>query len=95
MLDDQLLLVSSSGGLASFRCFLDRFRSNFFKLDPNLVFLALFLALVVIKLLLVLPYKCITVATTVTLPVLAISIAFSSALVLLIGIWSVTLIRRG
>ncbi len=55
-----LLLASSCGGWASFRCFLDQFRPNFFKLDPNLVFLALFLALIVIKLLPELPYKCIT-----------------------------------
>ncbi len=33
-----LLLVSFGGGWASFGCFLDRFRSNFFDLDPNLVF---------------------------------------------------------
>jgi hypothetical protein len=75
-----LLLASSSGGWASFRCFLDQFRPNFFKLDPILVFFALFLALVGIKLLSVLPYKCITATTLVTLPVLAISRAFSSAL---------------
>ncbi len=90
-----LLLASSSGGWASFRCFLDQFRPNFFKLDPILVFLAHFLALVVIELFLSLPYKCITMTTAVTLPVLAISIAFLSALLLLIGIWSVTLIGRG
>jgi hypothetical protein len=90
-----LSLASSSGGWPSFRRFLDQFRPNFFKLDPNLVYLALFLALVGIKLLLVLPYKCITATAMVTLPVLAISRAFSSALVLLIGIWSVTLIGWG
>ncbi len=89
-----LSLASSSGGWASFRHFLYQFRPNFFKLDPNLVLLAPFLALVVIKLLLVLPYKCITATTIVTLPVLAILRAFSSPLVL-IKIWSVTLIRQG
>jgi hypothetical protein len=39
-----LLLVSSRGGWASFRCFLDQFRLNSFDLDSNLVFLALILA---------------------------------------------------
>ncbi len=89
-----LSLESSGGGCASFRCFLDQSRPTFFNLDPNLVFLALFLALVLIELLLVLPYKCITATTAVTLPGLAIPRAFSSALVQIM-IWSVTLIRRG
>jgi hypothetical protein len=94
-LTTSLLLASSSSGWATFRCFLDQFRPNFFELDPNLVCLLLFLALVVIKLFLVLPYECFTATTVVTLPVLAISRAFSSALLLLIRIWSVTLIGRG
>ncbi len=59
-----LLLVCSGGGWASFRHFLDQFRSNFFNLDCNLVFLALTLALALIELLLALPYKCITATTT-------------------------------
>jgi hypothetical protein len=52
-----LSLVSFGGGSASFWHFLDQFRSNFFNLDSNLVFLALILALSLIDLLLVLPYK--------------------------------------
>jgi hypothetical protein len=75
-----LSLVSFGGGSASFRHFLDQFRSNFFDLDSNLVFLALILALSLIDLLLVLPYKCITTTTTVTFPVFAFSRAFTSAL---------------
>ncbi len=89
-----LSLVSSSGDWASFIRFLDQFRPNFFQLDPSLVFLALLLLLAVIKLLSVLPYKCITATTVVTLPVLATLRAFSSALLSLIGFWSVTLIRQ-
>ncbi len=41
------------------------------------------------------PYKCNTATTAVTLPVLTVSTAFSSALLSLIGICSVTLIGRG
>jgi hypothetical protein len=93
-LTTSLLLTSFGGGWASFRCFLDQFRPNFFDFDSNLVLLALFLALVFIELLLVLPYKCITMTTVVTLAVFAISRAFSSARVL-IGIWSMTLIGQG
>jgi hypothetical protein len=90
-----LSLVSFGGGLASFRHFLDQFRSNFFDLDSNLVFLALILALSLIYLFLVLPYKCITTATMVTFPVFAFSRAFTSALLLLFETESVTLIGRG
>jgi hypothetical protein len=77
-----LLLVSSRGGWASFRQFLDQFRPNFFFLDSNLVFLALTLAVALIELLLALPYKCITTTTAVTFFVFAFSRAFTSALVL-------------
>ncbi len=65
-LTTSLLLASSGGDWASFRCFLDQSRPKFFDLDPNLFFLALFLALVLIELLLVLPYKCIAATTAVT-----------------------------
>ncbi len=41
-LTNSLLLVSFGGSWASFSCVLDQFRLNFFNLDPNLVFLALF-----------------------------------------------------
>jgi hypothetical protein len=88
-----LLLVSFGGDWASFRCFLDQFRPNFFDLDSNLVFLALILALALIELLLVLPYKCITATTAVTFPVFAFSRAFTSAL-LLFQTGSETLIGR-
>jgi hypothetical protein len=71
---------------------LDRFRSNFFDLHPNLVFLALILELALIELLLALPYKCITATTAVTFPVFAFSRAFTSAL-LLFETRSVALIR--
>ncbi len=81
-----LLLASSGSGKASFGCFLDQFRPNFFDLDLNLVFLTLFLAIVLINLIFESPYKCITATTAVTLPVLAVSTAFSSALLSLIGI---------
>jgi hypothetical protein len=74
--------VSYGGNWASFRCFLDRFRPNFFDLDSTLVFLALTLALALIELLLALPYKFITATTAVTFPVFAFSRAFTSALVL-------------
>jgi hypothetical protein len=86
--------VSFGGNWASFRCFLDRFRPNFFDLDSNLVFLALILALALIELLLALPYECITATTTVTFPVFAFSRAFTSAL-LLFEMGSMTLIGRG
>ncbi len=45
-----LLLVSFDARPASFRHFLDQFSSNFFDLDSNLVFLALILAVALIKL---------------------------------------------
>ncbi len=86
-----LLLVSFGGGLASFKCFFDHFRSNFFDLYSNLVFLALILALLLIDLFVVLPYKCITATIAVTFPVFAFSRAFASAL-LLFETESVTLI---
>jgi hypothetical protein len=89
-----LLLVSFGGSSASFRPFFDRFRSNFFDLDYNLVFLALVLALLLIDLLVVLPYKCITATTAVTFPIFAFSRAFISALSLF-EMESVTLIERG
>jgi hypothetical protein len=89
-----LSLVSFGGGSASFRHFLDQFRSNFFNLDSNLVFLALILALSLIDLILVLPYKCITTTTALTFPVFAFSRAFTSALSLF-ETESVTLIGRG
>ncbi len=47
-LTPSLLLASSGGGWASFRCFLDQSRPNFFNFNPNLVCFALFLALVLI-----------------------------------------------
>jgi uncharacterized membrane protein YesL len=86
--------VSFGGGSASFRHFLDQFRSNFFDLDSGWVFLALILALLLIDLLLVLPYKCITANTVVALPVFAFSSAFTSALSLF-EMESVTLIGWG
>ncbi len=89
-----LLLVSFGGGSASFRPYFDHFRSNFINLDSNLVFLALILASLLIDLLVVLPYKCITTTTAVTFPVFAFSIAFASAL-LLFETESATLIGRG
>jgi hypothetical protein len=89
-----LLLVSFGGGSASFRCFFDCFRSNFFDLDSNLVFLALILALLLIDLLVVSPYKCITATTAVTFPIFAFSRAFISALSLF-EMESVTLTGRG
>jgi hypothetical protein len=89
-----LSLVSSGGGCASVGCFSDQFRSNFFNLDSNLVFLALILALALIELLLALLYKCITMTTTVTFPVFAFSRAFTSALSLF-EMGSVTLIGQG
>jgi hypothetical protein len=88
------LLVSFGGGLASFRPFYDHFRSNFIDLDSNLVFFALILASLLIDLLVVLPYKCITGTTVVTFPIFAFSRAFASALILF-ETESVTLIRRG
>jgi hypothetical protein len=94
LLTNGLLLASSGGRWASVRCILCQFRPNFFYLDPNLVFLALFLALALGTVFLVLPKICITVTTVVTLPVLAFSRAFSSAL-LLTETGSVTLIRWG
>jgi hypothetical protein len=54
-LTNSLLLASSGGHWAPFRCVLGQFRPKFFDLDTNLVFLPLFLALVLGKLLLVLP----------------------------------------
>ena len=89
-----LLLVSFGGGLASFRRFFDHFRSNFFDLDSNLVFLALILALLLIDLLVVSPCKCIIATTAVTFPIFAFSRAFISALSLF-ETESVTLIGRG
>ncbi len=74
--------MSFGGGSASFRRFFDRFRSNFFDLDSNLVFLALILALLLIDLFVVWPYKCITVTIVVTFHVFAFSRAFASALLL-------------
>jgi hypothetical protein len=68
--------------LAFFRPFFDHFRSNFIDSDSNLVFLALILALLLIDLLVVLPYKCITMTTAVTFPVFVFSRAFASALIL-------------
>ncbi len=88
------MLVSFGGGSASFRPFFDHFRSDFFDLDSNLVFLALILVLSLIDLLVVLPYKCITTTTAVTFPVFAFSRAFASAL-LLFEMEFVTLIGRG
>jgi hypothetical protein len=88
-----LSLVSFGGRSASFRHFLDQFRPNFFDLDSKLVFLALILALSFIDLLLMLPYKCITVTTAVTFPVFAFSRAFTSALSLF-DTESMTLIGR-
>jgi hypothetical protein len=87
-------LVSSGGGWASFRCFLDQFRPNFFNLYSNLVFLALILGLALTELLLALPCKCITATTAVTLPVFVFSRAFSLAL-MLFEIGSMTLIGWG
>jgi hypothetical protein len=86
--------VSFGGDWASFRCFLDQFRPNFFDLDSSLVISALILALALIELLLALPYKCIAATTVVTFHVFAFSRAFTSAL-LLFETESVTLIGRG
>jgi hypothetical protein len=88
------LVVSFGGGSASFRHFLDQFRPAFFDLDSNLVFLALILALALVKLPLALPYECITATTVVTFPVFAFSRAFTLALSLS-ETESVTLIGRG
>jgi hypothetical protein len=93
-LTNSLSLASSGGHWKPFTLVLGQFSANSFNLDPNLVFLALFLTLVLGKLLLVLPKMCITTTTMVTLPVLAFSIDFSSAL-LLIGTGSMTLIVWG
>jgi hypothetical protein len=41
-LTHSLLLASSGGHWAPFRCILGQIRPNFFDLDPNLVLLALF-----------------------------------------------------
>jgi hypothetical protein len=49
-LTTSLLLVSSGGSWVPVRCFLDQFRPNCFDLESNLVFLALTLALALIKL---------------------------------------------
>ncbi len=87
-------LVSFGGGSASFRHSLDQFRPNLFDLDSNLVFLALILALALIDLLLVLPYRCITATTTVTFHVFAFSRAFTLALSLS-ETESMTLIGQG
>jgi hypothetical protein len=89
-----LLLVSFGGSSASFRPFFDRFRSNFFNLDSNLVFLALILALLLIDLVVVLPYKCITATTAVTFHGFVFSKAFISALSLF-EMESMTLIGWG
>ncbi len=75
-----LSLVSFGGRSASFRHFLDQFRSSFFYLDSNLVFLAPTLALALIELPLTLPYKCITATTMVTFPIFAFSRAFTLAI---------------
>ncbi len=89
-----LLLVSFGGRWASFGCFSDQFRSNFFDLDFYLVFFALTLALALIELPLALPYKCITATTAVTFPVFAFSRVFTLAR-LLSETESMTLIGRG
>jgi hypothetical protein len=83
---NSLSLVSSRGGKASFRHSLDHFRPNSFNLDPNLVSLALILVILLANFLFESLYKCITATTAVTLPVLAISTAFLSALSLIVGI---------
>jgi hypothetical protein len=94
-LTNSLLLAPSNGSKASFRGFLDQSRPNFFDLDPSLVFLALILVILLANLLFESLYKCITMTTAVTFPVLVVSTAFLSALSLLVGIGSVTLIGQG
>jgi hypothetical protein len=61
-----LSLASSGGGKASFGCFLDQSRPNFFNFNLTLFNLALFLALILIDLIFESPYKCITATTAVT-----------------------------
>ncbi len=80
--------------MASFRRLFDGFRSNFFDLDSNFIFLALILALSLNDLFVVSPYKCITATTAVIFLVFVFSGAFASAL-LLFEMESVTLIGRG
>ncbi len=92
-LTNSLLLASSGGRWASFRRVLGLFIPNFFDLDPNLVYFALFLALAISNLLLFSPKICITTTTTVTLPVFAFSRYFLLAL-LLLKTGSTTLIGR-